>query len=342
MRLPKFKFVQPETVAEAARILTNNGPEAMLLAGGTDLFPKMKRRQFEPKVVVGMHKIAGLRGIQGDPTKGVTLGALTTLTDLQADGKFAAAYPVVARAAGVISTPILQNMGTVGGNLCVDTRCNYYDMPYPWRQAVNFCMKKDGEECLVAPGSSRCWAVSSSDLAPVMVAIGAQVKLVSSTDGRTIPVQQLYGKDGINYLAKKPNEILTEVQLPAVNGWKATYWKLRRRGAFDFPILGVAAWTSFDSKNAVKDARLVLGAVESMPIEVPEVADALRGKKLTDETISAAIEPAVAKAKPLHNVDLVAIWRKGMVRHYVKGALRELAGLGGNEAIGGTRPDWED
>ena len=231
----------------------------------------------------------------------------------------------VARAAALISTPILRNMGTLGGNLCLDTRCNYYDQTYEWRKAIDFCMKKDGAVCWVAPSSPRCWAVNSSDLAPVMVALDAQYLLVSSTGERVVPAARFYANDGINYLTKQPGEILSEVRLPPPDGWDATYLKLRRRGSFDFPVLGVAAWIRWDGAT-VAAARIVLGAVASHPQEVPEAAQAIVGGDLTDDAIAAAATAAFRPAKPMDNTDFGLAWRKEMTRLYVKRALQELRG----------------
>src|SRR5262249_40852250 len=144
-------------------------------------------------------------------------------------------------AAQQVATPHLRNMGTIGGNLCLDTRCNYYDQNYEWRKAIDFCMKKDGETCWVATSSPKCLAVSSTDTAPSLVALGATVTLASADGLRTIPVSALYRNDGIHYLTRKPTEILTSVHVPPLGGWRSTYWKLRRRGSFDFPVLSVAA-----------------------------------------------------------------------------------------------------
>jgi 4-hydroxybenzoyl-CoA reductase subunit beta len=229
-------------------------------------------------------------------------------------------------------------MGTIGGNLLLDTRCNYYDQNYEWRKAIHFCMKKDGEICWVAPSSPRCWAVQSSDCAPVMVAIGAKVKLVSSSGGhlseRLIPAAELYNDDGIQHLNKRPDELLTEIHLPAVdtngsngNGWRATYWKLRRRGSFDFPVLGVAAWLRLAGDGTVEAARIILGGVGSHPIEARVSEQAILGKKLDEETIEQAAAAAYPTAKPLDNTDFAMSWRKDMARYYVSGTLRELAGL---------------
>jgi len=214
-------------------------------------------------------------------------------------------------------------MGTLGGNLCLDTRCNYYDQTYEWRKAIDFCMKKDGHICWVAPSSPRCWAVSSSDVAPVMVALGAEFRLVGPNGERVVPAARLYANDGINYLTKQPDEILAAVRLPATDGWDATYHKLRRRGSFDFPVLGVAVWLRWDGRY-VAAARVVLGGVGSRPQEVAEAGAALTGTDLSDESIGAAAEAAYRPAKPLDNTDFDLSWRKQMTRVYVKAALDEL------------------
>jgi 4-hydroxybenzoyl-CoA reductase subunit beta len=194
-------------------------------------------------------------------------------------------------------------------------------------------MKKDGDVCLVAPGSSRCWAVSSSDTAPVLWAIGARLTVVGPAGERRIPVAALYRDDGIEYLTRAPGEIVTEIALPPVDGWRATYWKLRRRGTFDFPVLGVAVAARLEG-GVCREARIVLGAVASTPREAPEAAGALAGERLTPEVIDRAAERAAGPAKPLDNTDLVYHYRKKMTRVYVARALRELAGL----PLDGVRP----
>jgi 4-hydroxybenzoyl-CoA reductase subunit beta len=326
MRLPPFRYFAPRSVAEAVGLLVEHGREAAVVAGGTDLYPNMKRLQMEPRVLVGLRGIRELAGIQGSARDGLVVGAGTTLTRVAEHPEVSTRYPALARAAGVVSTPQLRNMGTLGGNVCVDTRCNYYNQSYEWRRSIGFCMKKDGDICLVAPGSPRCWAVSSSDTAPVLWALGAEVTLVGPAGERRIPVSGLFRDDGIEYLGKAPDEIVTELRLPPVDGWRATYWKLRRRGAFDFPVLGVAAAVRIQG-GVCQDARIVLGAVASTPREVPEAARVLVGQPFDAETITRAAEAAARPAKPLDNTDLVYHYRKRMTRVYVNRALRELAGL---------------
>ena len=326
MRLPPFRYFAARGVAEAVRLLAEHGREATVVAGGTDLYPNMKRLQMEPRVLVGLRGIRELGVIRGSARAGLVVGAGATLTRVSGHPEIAAHYPALARAAGVVSTPQLRNMGTLGGNVCLDTRCNYYNQSYEWRRAIGFCMKKDGDICLVAPGSPRCWAVSSSDTAPVLWALGAEATLVGPAGERRLPVAELFRDDGVEYLKKAPDEILTELRLPPVDGWRATYWKLRRRGAFDFPVLGVAAAVRLED-GVCREARVVLGAVASTPREVPEAMRVLVGQRLDPEVIVRAAEAAARPAKPLDNTDLVYHYRKRMTRVYVARALRELAGL---------------
>jgi 4-hydroxybenzoyl-CoA reductase subunit beta len=324
MRLPKFEYRVPRSVAEAVKIIGDVGPEAQFVAGGTDLYPNMKRRQQTPRTVISVMRLQELNRITGDGGSGVRIGASVTLTDIIEHPIINRDYPVIASAARTISTPILRNMGTIGGNLLLDTRCNYYDQNYEWRKGINFCLKKDGDVCWVAPGSSKCWAVQSSDLVPVMVAIGAKFRLASTLGERIIDAGGFYNDDGIDYLKKRPDELLVDIQLPPTNGWRASYQKLRRRGAFDFPVLGVAAWVQMDQAGAVKAAKLVLGGIAPSPIEVADAEQALLGKPLDEEQIQAAAEACYIKARPLDNTDFVMNWRKQMARQYTLRALREL------------------
>jgi 4-hydroxybenzoyl-CoA reductase subunit beta len=326
MRLPPFQYLAPVSVADAVKLMADHGPEAMLVAGGTDLYPNMKRRQFEPRILVGLRGIRDLAGMRAPRGGGLAIGAGTTLTAVSRHPEVRGRYAALATAAGAVSTPQLRNMGTLGGNVCVDTRCNYYNQSYQWRKAVNFCMKKDGEICLVAPGSPRCWAVSSSDTAPALWSLGATVRLAGPVGERTIPISALYQDDGIQYLTKQPGEIVTEIALPPAAGLRSVYLKLRRRGSFDFPVLGVAAALHLEG-DTVRRARIVLGAVASLPREAAAAADLLVGERLTPELIDRVAETAARPAKPLDNTDLTHPYRKKMTRVFVARALRRLAGL---------------
>jgi 4-hydroxybenzoyl-CoA reductase subunit beta len=324
LRLPVFTATFARSLKEAVELKARHGSSAAFVAGGTDLYPNMKRRQQTPTVVIDIRGIAELGGIEESPSGGLRIGAGVSLTRLIRHPVVRSQWLVLSEAAATISTPILQNMGTVGGNLLLDTRCNYYDQNYEWRKAIDFCMKKDGKICWVAPSSPRCWAVQSSDLAPVMVALGAQVRLRGLGGERTIPAASLYSDDGIRYLTKQPDELLVSVEVPAMAGARAAYLKLRRRGAFDFPVLGVATWARFAEGGVVDDVRVVLGAVGSHPKVSAEAREAVRGRQLTDEVLDAASRAAARPAKPLDNTDFTIGWRKDMVPVYVRRALAAL------------------
>jgi 4-hydroxybenzoyl-CoA reductase subunit beta len=348
MRLPKFIYRTPRAVAEAVKIVADVGPDAQFVAGGTDLYPNMKRRQQMPKTVISVMRLPELNQVSGEGPSGAVIGASMTLTDVIENSVIKRDYPVIAAAARTISTPILRNMGTIGGNLLLDTRCNYYDQNYEWRKAINFCLKKDGDVCWVAPGSSKCWAVQSSDLVPVMVAIGAKFRFVSTAGERMIEAREFYKDDGIDYMNKRPDELLVDIHLPPTNGWRASYQKLRRRGAFDFPVLGVAAYVKYEETNGalpngrasdtsgngvgtgsgsdrvVADAKIVLGGIAPSPLQISQAAQALIGNPFTEDQIQAAAEACYVKARPLDNTDFVMNWRKQMARQYTIRALREL------------------
>src|SRR3989449_7005543 len=194
MRLPWFGFHSPKPMVEAAKSLAAEGPQAMPIAGGTDLLPNMKRRHQTPATLVSLRRIEALKKISNG--SGSTLGAGLTLNEIVANAAMREQYAGLWQAAAQVATVHLRNMGTLGGNLCLDTRCNYYNQNYEWRKAIDFCLKKDGRICWVAPSSPRCWAVSSSDVAPVMVAIGAEYVLSSAAGERVVPAARVYHNDG--------------------------------------------------------------------------------------------------------------------------------------------------
>jgi 4-hydroxybenzoyl-CoA reductase subunit beta len=349
MRLPLFEFRAPRTLEEAVRILDGEGANAMPLAGGTDLLPNMKRRQQVPRTLMSLRHIEDLRALRlGDSASqlgdsrspagqstsrlgrsgdsSARLGACVTLAEIAGDARFRNGLTALAQAASFVATPQIRNMATLGGNLCLDTRCNYYDQSYEWRKSIDFCLKKDGTTCWVAPGSPKCMAISSTDTAPALIALGARVRLVSRAGEREVPLAELYNNDGLDYIRRKPNEILAEVLLDSLHGWKSTYWKLRRRGSFDFPVVSVAAAARFSASGVVEDARIVVGSVASRPLLAKEAAKFLVGRTLDPEVIAEAASLAARIAKPLDNTDFDMTWRKKVAGEFVTYALRELRG----------------
>jgi 4-hydroxybenzoyl-CoA reductase subunit beta len=329
LRLPRFKYLRPKTAREAAHMATELGPRAMFVAGGTDLFPKLKRRQFEIEALIGLDFLS--REVKPG-AQDTELGAGATLSAVSAHEHLSSQFRGYAEAAGVVSSPPLRNAGTIGGNLCVDTRCNYYDMTYEWRKAIGFCLKKDGTICLVAPSSPRCWAVSSSDTGPMAMALEGVVTLAGADGERELPVAALYRDDGIDYMAKQPSEVVTALRLPVIEGNHSAYVKLRRRGSIDFPIAGAAVALQLEG-DVVRRCRIVLSAVASHPLEARAADEFLTGKTLDEETVRAAAEIAAKPAKPLDNADLTHFWRKRMVRVVVEQAIALAATRGGGSAV---------
>lgn len=322
LRLAPFRYHRPRTLDEALGLLAEKGGEALPIAGGTDLLPNMKHRLVAPAELVALKQLAELRGVD-ESDVALSIGACETLSSVARDPRVRQYFPSLARAAGSVAGPQLRNMGTLGGNLCLDTRCTYYNQTYEWRKAIDFCLKKDGKTCWVATASKRCVAVSSTDTAPALIALNAAARLVSSAGERTVNLEDLYKNDGINYLSRRPDEILTEVRVPG--GWKSTYWKLRRRGSFDFPVLGVAVAVQM-AGDVVAEARVALGAVASRPFLVERAGEFLKGKPLSDEVIEQAAALVANRAKPMDNTDMDLYWRKEVADEFARYALRELRG----------------
>ncbi|HEX2252886.1 MAG TPA: FAD binding domain-containing protein [Thermoanaerobaculia bacterium] len=331
LRLPSFELRTPRTLAEAAAVLAGEGAaegRARPVAGGTDLWPNMKRRHQHAEVVVRLTSVPELTGVAANGD--LRIGATTTLADAAAHPAVRARYPALARAIESISSPPLRNMGTLGGNVCVDTRCTYYNQTEHWRRSVDYCLKEAGEICWVAPSSPRCWAHSASDAAPMLAALQARVRLVAADGERTVAVEDLYRDDGIRYLAKRPDELVADVLLPAgseVDRCRSSFWKLRRRGSIDFAVLSAAAAVWTDPGGTVTAARVWLGAVSSRPQAAEKTAAALVGRQLDADTIRAAAELARRDATPMDNTDFQAQWRGAVVGKYVEAALRDCAGL---------------
>jgi len=334
LRLPRFVLEVPRTLDAAVRRLRELGAheqdmatvgspalKVMVVAGGTDLYPNMKRRQFTPELLVSLRRALS-RDVHANGQ--VTIGAGATLTEVAEHPLVRSRYAALAMAAGLVSTPQLRNMGTIGGNVCLDTRCNWYDESLFWRTAEGFCMKTHPSVvCRVAPSSPRCLAVASADTVPALIALGASVRIVSADGERTVPLADVYREDGIRYLTLRRDEIVAEVILPRADGWRSTYLKLRDRGSFDFPIVGLAAAVRMNGPR-VTEARVALTAVASRPILVEAAGALLVDSTLEDDAIAAAAEAAFKAARPMDNTSGTIAQRKRTVSVFAARALRDL------------------
>ena len=321
LRLPRFRFVRAATYAEAARLLRED-PKAMLVAGGTDVYPNMKRRQYAPETLVSLDRVQGARGVHANGH--LRIGAGTTLTEIAEHELVRERHAALATAAGLVSTPQLRNMGTVGGNICLDTRCNWYDQSLFWRTAEGYCMKTHASVvCRVATSSPRCLAVASADTVPALIALGASAVVANAQGERRVAIADLYREDGISYLTLERGDVVTAVELPLEEGWRSTYLKLRDRNSFDFPIVGLAAAVRLEGAT-VRDARVAITAVASRPVLVSAAAKAIVGTRLEDEAIAAAADAVHKAARPMDNTSGTISQRKRASRVFAERALRGL------------------
>jgi 4-hydroxybenzoyl-CoA reductase subunit beta len=320
LSLSQFKLLRPRTLDEALTYLAKHADSIRVLAGGTDLVPSMRQKLFDPQYVLDIRHVAELKGIREKGTA-VEIGALTSLTAIEHSGLLRRRYPVLTEAASTVASPVLRNMGTIGGNICLDTRCLWYNQSLTWRKGCGFCIKKDGDLCHVAPGGTKCWAAFSGDTPPALLCLDAEVEIVSPSRVRTIPLAEFYTGLGDSYRKLEPNELLTRVILPASStGYRGVYRKLRIRGSIDYPLAGVAVVLK-RSNGHVSDARVALTAVNPAPVLVKGVAQALTARVM-DEALAQAIGDLAARtAKPLTTSALTPEYRREIIRTFTKRAV---------------------
>ncbi len=324
MSLPRFKLLRPRTLEEALSLLAKHAGEGAratrVVAGGTDLIPSMRQKLFEPEYVLDIRHVAGLKDIR--PTdSGVEIGALASLTAIEQSALLRRRYPVLTQAAATVASPLLRNMGTIGGNICLDTRCLWYNQSLTWRKGCGFCIKKDGDLCHVAPGGTKCWAAFSGDTPPALLCLAAEVEIASTAATRRMLLSDFYTGEGDAYRTLGTAELLTRIFLPESSAdYRGVYRKLRVRGSIDYPLAGVAVVMK-RSNSHIEDARLAITAVNPAPLLVRGAGELLAGKTL-DEALAAAVGDLVAKmARPLTTSALTAEYRREMIRVFTKRAV---------------------
>ena len=334
MTMPACRVVRPKTVEEAVRILAENGAEAMVIAGGTDVVPNLQMKLFSPRVLVDIKPVHGLRGITIVAAGALRIGALTTLTEIAESPLVLAGYPVLASAISTIAGPLQRNMGTLGGNLCLETRCLWYNQSHFWRKSLGGCLKKDGLVCHVAPAGKRCWAVWSGDSAPAMLTLGAEMEIAGPGGARRLPLEKFYLNDGMDRIALRPGEMVTAVFLPAgAAGRRGVYHKLRIRDSIDYPLAGVAVALDVDRGGICRAARLALTGVNPAPLLVREAGEWLVGKAYSPELVERVAHAALRTGKPLTTSASTPVYRRDMVRLFTRRALEEAwRGRNGNSA----------
>jgi 4-hydroxybenzoyl-CoA reductase subunit beta len=320
LSLPQFKLLRPRTVDEALSYLSKHAENIRVLAGGTDLIPSMRQKLFEPGYVLDIRHIAELIGIH-EQGSGVTIGALTPLSTIERSELLRRRYFVLTEAASTVASPVIRNMGTIGGNICLDTRCLWYNQSLPWRKACGFCIKKDGDLCHVAPGGIKCWATFSGDTPPALLCLNAEIELASPSGTRRTSLRDFYTGIGDDYRRLRSDDLLTRIFLPAESAdYRGIYRKLRVRGSIDYPLAGVAVVLK-RLNGHIADAKVALTAVNPAPVLVKGATEMLAGKAL-NETLAEAVGDLAAKtAKPLTTSALTPEYRREMIRVFTKRAL---------------------
>ncbi|RKY18223.1 MAG: 4-hydroxybenzoyl-CoA reductase subunit beta [Planctomycetota bacterium] len=333
LRLPPFTYAAPQSVDAALALLADTGSRPRLLAGGTDLLPNLKHGIEEAGTVVSLSQVPGLDAIRETSDGGLELGALVTLETLAAHPGVASRYPALAHAAGLVAGPHHRRMGTLGGNVCLNTRCVYINQTHFWRQSLGYCLKKDGSACHVVKGGKRCVAAASNDTAPPLSLLGAELLIASAARGeRRVPLADFYVQDGVHNKALEPDELLTHVLVPPpAAGLHSSYAKLRPRDSIDFPRLSVAVAFRLEG-GVLRDLGVVLSALASTPVRLRKLSEAADGQAPHESLWEVLGALAFKQCHPLTSIDGDAAWRREMVPVYVKRALRAALAEGASRA----------
>jgi 4-hydroxybenzoyl-CoA reductase subunit beta len=336
LRLHEYTYHRPSTLSEALSLLA--GDESVLpIAGGTDLMPNMKHRLFTPRHLVALKGIGELHGIgladadgnavgEDSPSAAqLVIGAAETLTAIARNPLVRRIAPALAEAAGHVAGPQIRNAGTLGGNLCLDTRCTYYNQTFFWRQALGFCLKKDGDVCHVTRVGKKCVAAHSADTPPVLIALGAVVDLASAAGARTVTVDEFFVANGEWNTIRRPDELVVRVRIPVPGaGVRMAYRKVRQRNAVDFPLLSIAAVADVAPDGTARALSVVVSALGARPKVVTGLDRLVVGKRLADVADAVAAQ-AYKQCHPLENIIVDPDWRRAMVPVYVRRAIDELA-----------------
>lgn len=334
MSFAPFRLERPETVERALELLSDAEPgAARVVAGGTDVVPNLRMRLYEPKRLVDIRGLRPLRGIEWRDGAGLRIGALTTLTELLASPLVRERFPALAAAAAAVAGPLQRNMGTLGGNLCLETRCVWYNQSHFWRTSLGGCLKLPvphphaaypETRCHVAPGGKFCWAVWSGDTAPALLTLDALIEIESLKGARRMPLRDFYTNDGMNRIRLGSHELLTAVHIPArMADRRGAYHKLRIRNSIDYPLAGVAVTMDVDAGGRCRDARVAIAGVNPAPLLVEEASRLLVGKPPSPELVEQAAQAAMRTGKPLTTSASTPVYRRQMIRVFTRRALED-------------------
>jgi len=326
LRLHPYEYHRPGTVEEAIALLAEHAGDAIPIAGGTDLVPNMKHGLFNPGHLVSLRGIEGMRGIAED-AGGFTIGAATTLDSVARNEVVLEALPSLARACALVSGPQLRRMGTIGGNVCLDTRCTYYNQTLFWRKALGYCLKKDGDACHVVKGGTRCVAAHSADAATALVPLEAGLRIAGPDGERTTPINSFFTSDGVWNRRMEPGELLLSIRVPRpAAGTRHSFQKLRARDSIDFPLLNLAVRVDLSEEKTVMGLQMAASGMGSYPRKLGKLEAIAQGNPLTTAVVEEIALQAFRQCHPLDNIPVDAEWRRAMVPVLVRRALSEIGG----------------
>jgi len=323
MRLPRFEYLEPKDVREVSSLLSEKREEAVICAGGTDILVKMKQRVVTPKYLVNLKHVDDMRGLEFGESKGLRIGALVALDDISKYLPVKERFSVLSQAAERVASPQIRNMGTIGGNICIDSMCWYYNQSHQWRKSKPPCFKRGGDRCYVAKGAKQCCALFQADTPPALIALGAKVKVVGPVKERLVDIEEFYTQKGERANILEATEFVKGLQIPTPpKNSGGAYLKLSQREAIDFPIVGAASQLSLGDGKC-KGVRIALTAVALGPVRVKEAEEVLLGNAVTDNLVEKAAEAAQEKIRPMPHMGVSAGYKRRMIGVMVKRSLKQ-------------------
>lgn len=324
LRLSPFQLKIPASVPEALELLERHAGEVRLMAGGTDLLPNLKHDIYgDVPIIVSLSRIASMKSVEESETD-LTIGAGVSLSQMAQHDRVRKNYPALALAAGQVASPQIRNMATLGGNLCLDTRCTYINQTEFWRGALGGCLKADGEVCHVVPGGQNCVAALSGDTTIALIALEATVEIEGPQGKRNIALPDLYRTNGASHLTLQPGEIVTKVHLPRRKNRRLSYRKWSVRQSIDFPLVNVAIRIDETEAGEIDDAVAVVGVLAARPKILHKLGEQYRGQKLSAAIAEEIGEAVYKQCKPLPNVPYDHLYRRDMLRVQARRAVLNL------------------
>jgi len=324
LRLHPYAYHQPDSLREALDLLAEHEGDVMPVAGGTDLVPNMKHGLFTPSHLVSLRAVPEMRGVT-EGSEGIEIGAAETLDSLAGNGVVLQRLPSLARACVLVSGPQLRRAGTIGGNVCLDTRCTYYNQTAFWRKSLGYCLKKDGDLCHVVKGGTRCVAAHSADLPPVLMTLGASLRISGAEESREVPIEGFFTSDGIWNRRMAQGELLVSIFVPnPPDGARFAFEKLRPRDSIDFAQVNLAVRADCAPDGTVEEIQMVASVMGSYPRRIGKIEEIASGRHLTPDVIEEIAQQAFRQCHPLDNIPSDKEWRRAMVPVLVRRALTSI------------------